>query len=75
MSFDNFLTEEQQQWRDTCHRVMDKEITREYIRECDMNRQYYYEGFEKLHQLGMVTMLIPEELNDFSHNLLLLPRR
>ena len=36
--------------------------TREYIRECDMNRQYYYEGFEKLHELGMVTMLIPEEL-------------
>lgn len=62
MSFGNFLTEEQQQWRETCHRVMDKEITREYIRECDMNREYYYEGFQKLHDLGMTTMLIPEEL-------------
>lgn len=62
MSFNNFLTEEQSQWKDTCHRIMDKEITREYIRECDMNRQYYYEGFEKLHKLGLVTMLIPEEL-------------
>ena len=62
MSFGNFLTEEQQQWRDTCHRVMDKEITREYIRECDMNREYYYEGFQKLHDLGMTTMLIPEDL-------------
>ncbi|MCG8382228.1 MAG: acyl-CoA dehydrogenase family protein [Gammaproteobacteria bacterium] len=62
MSFWNFLTEEQQQWKDTCHRVMDKEITREYIRECDMNREYYYEGFDKLHEQGMMTMLIPEEL-------------
>ena len=62
MSFDNFLTEEQQAWRDTCHRFADKEITREYVRECDMNREYYYEGYEKLAKGGFLNMLIPEEL-------------
>ena len=62
MSFNNFLTEEQQQWRDTCHRIMDKEITREYIRECDMNREYYYRGYDVLSDLGMLNLLIPEEM-------------
>ncbi len=62
MSFRNFLTAEQQQWSDSCHRIMDKEITREYIRECDMNREYYYEGFDKLSKLGLLNLLIPEEM-------------
>jgi len=60
MTFYNFLTEEQQAWRDTCHRFMDQEITREYIRKCDMDREYYYEGYDKLNKVGWTNLLIPE---------------
>ena len=61
MAFDNFLNEEQQAWRDTLHRFMDKEITREYIRQCDMDRAYYYEGYEKIAKMGWLGILVPEE--------------
>jgi len=61
MSFYNFLTEEQQAWRETCHRFMDNEITREYIRKCDMEREYYYEAYDKLNKAGWTNLLIPEE--------------
>ena len=44
MAFENFLSDEQQSWRDTCNRFIDREITREYIRKCDMERTYYYEA-------------------------------
>jgi len=61
MTFDNFLTEEQQAWRDTCHRFADNEITREYVRECDMNREYYYKAYDKIAEAGWLGLLIPEE--------------
>ena len=60
MGFYNFLTEEQQAWRETCHRFMDNEITREYIRKCDMDREYYYEAYDKLNRAGWTNLLIPE---------------
>lgn len=61
MTFDNFLSEQHQAWRDTCHRFMDQEITREYIRKCDMDRAYYYEGYEKVLRQGWLGLMIPEE--------------
>jgi len=60
MTFDNFLTEEQQAWRDTLHRFADTEITREYLRTCDMNRDYYYEAYDKIVAQGWHQLLIPE---------------
>ncbi|GAB3079883.1 acyl-CoA dehydrogenase family protein [Intrasporangium mesophilum] len=62
MTFFNFLTEDQQAWRDTCFKFMEKQITREYIRECDMGREYYHEGYEKIVKEGWHSLLIPEEL-------------
>lgn len=61
MAFDNFLSEEQQMWRDTCHRFMDREITREYIRKCDMDRAYYYDGYQKVAAEGWLGLMMPEE--------------
>ncbi len=52
MQFSDFPTEEQQAWRETCHRFVDRQITREYIRRCDMDREYYYEGYEKVAREG-----------------------
>jgi len=61
MSFQNFLTPEQQAWHDTCHRFMDAEITREYIRKCDMEREYYYDAYEKIAKQGWLGLMMAEE--------------
>jgi len=56
----NFLNESQILWRDTVHRFVDQEITREYIRQCDMDRAYPYEGYAKIARAGWLRLLIPE---------------
>ena len=61
MTFSDFLDEDQQDWRETCHRFIDEQITREYVRECDMDRRYYSEGYAKLAANGFLGLLIPEE--------------
>lgn len=61
MTFSDFLDPEQQEWRRACHRFVDEQITREYVRECDMDRQYYTEGYTKLAASGYLGLLIPEE--------------
>lgn len=57
----NFLTDEQTAWSDTVHRFMDREITREYIRNCDGERAYPYEGYQKIADAGWLRLLIDEE--------------
>lgn len=57
----NFLTEEQALWQETVARVMEKEVTREYVRQCDVDRQYPYEAYEKIARMGWLRLLIPEE--------------
>jgi hypothetical protein len=61
VAFENFLSDEQQSWRDTCNRFIDREITREYIRKCDMERTYYYEAYEKIAAQGWLGLMIPED--------------
>ncbi|WP_027818486.1 acyl-CoA dehydrogenase family protein [Paraburkholderia bannensis] len=57
----NFLDESQTMWLDTVNRFMDNEITVEYVRKCDMNRDYPYEAYQKIAQQGWLGILIPEE--------------
>lgn len=57
----NFLDEQKILWRDTVSRMMDEEITREYIRACDEKRAYPYEGYEKLARADFLRLLIPED--------------
>ncbi len=57
----NFLTEEQALWHETVARVMEKEVTREYVRQCDTDRQYPYEAYETVAGMGWLRLLIPEE--------------
>ena len=61
VTFSDFLDEDQQDWRETCHRFIDEQITREYVRDCDMDRRYYSEGYAKLAANGFLGLLIPEE--------------
>jgi alkylation response protein AidB-like acyl-CoA dehydrogenase len=58
----NFLDESQQMWLDTVNRFMDSEITVEYVRKCDMNREYPYEAYEKIARQGWLGAMIPEEV-------------
>ncbi|MDI1347079.1 MAG: acyl-CoA/acyl-ACP dehydrogenase [Pseudolabrys sp.] len=56
----NFLNESQTLWRDTVHQFVEQEITREYIRKCDTERAYPYEGYAKIARAGWLKLLIPE---------------
>jgi alkylation response protein AidB-like acyl-CoA dehydrogenase len=57
----NFLNDQQSLWRQTVDRMMDEQITREYIRSCDQNREYPYDGYAKLAKSDYMRLLIPEE--------------
>lgn len=57
----NFLNEQQIMWRDSVERMMEREITREYIRACDEKREYPYDGYDKLAAAGYLRLLIPED--------------
>ncbi len=57
----NFLSPDQELWRDSVSRFMDERITVEYIRRCDIERSYPYEGYAKLAEAGFLRLLIPEE--------------
>jgi alkylation response protein AidB-like acyl-CoA dehydrogenase len=57
----NFLSDEQQMWRETVERVMLEEVTREYVRQCDTDRAYPYEAYDKVAKLGWLRLLVPEE--------------
>ncbi|WP_326536591.1 acyl-CoA dehydrogenase family protein [Pseudorhodoferax sp.] len=57
----DFLSESQQLWLDTVNRFMDHEITVEYVRRCDTNRDYPYEAYEKIANQGWLGLLFKEE--------------
>lgn len=57
----NFLDDAQAMWLETVNRFMDEEVTCEYIRKCDMNRDYPYEAYEKIARQGWLGLLFPEE--------------
>ena len=56
----NFLTEEQQIWKDTVERWVDQEVGRDYIRKCDVERTFPFEAYEKAAQMGFHRLIIPE---------------
>lgn len=56
----NFLNEDQAVWLDTVNKFMDNEITVEYVRNCDQNREYPYEAYEKIARQGWLGIMIPE---------------
>ena len=57
----NFLTPEQEMWRATVERFVDEEIGRDYIRNCDRERKYPYEAYEKVAKQGWLGILFSEE--------------
>ncbi|MDP6403809.1 MAG: acyl-CoA dehydrogenase family protein, partial [Alphaproteobacteria bacterium] len=57
----DFLTPEQALWKETVSRFIDQEVGLDYIRQCDRERQYPYEGYAKVAEQGWLGLLIPED--------------
>lgn len=57
----NFLTHEQTLWKEQVDRLMERDIGREYIRKCDINREYPYEGYAAVARQDWLRLLIPED--------------
>lgn len=55
------FTEEQELFYRTVNDFMDKEIGRDYVRKCDMEKLYPYEAYEKITRQGWLGIMIPEE--------------
>jgi alkylation response protein AidB-like acyl-CoA dehydrogenase len=55
------FTDEQRMWQDTLHTFMDKEVGREYTREHDASREFPWEVYRKMGELGWLGLLLPEE--------------
>jgi alkylation response protein AidB-like acyl-CoA dehydrogenase len=54
------FTDEQRIWRDTVHAFMEKEVGREYTREHDASREFPWEVYRKMADLGWLGLLLPE---------------
>lgn len=58
---DFLLSHELVEWRRTVRDFVDKSITVDYIRECDINREYPLEAYNKVAEQGWLDMLVPAE--------------
>jgi acyl-CoA dehydrogenase len=58
---DVVFTEEQELFRDTVRRFCEREISREYVRECDRDHRPPTELYRKLGEQGWLGINIPEE--------------
>jgi len=57
----NFLTPEQNLWKEQVDKLMDREVGKEYIRKCDLHREYPYQGYEAIAKQEWLRLLIPED--------------
>ena len=55
-------THEQEMWRDTLDRFMEKEVGREYTRKHDASREFPEEVYRKVAKEGWLGIILPEEL-------------
>ncbi len=55
------FTEEQRIWHDTLHSFMEKEVSREYTREHDANRDFPEDVYRKMADQGWLGLMVPEE--------------
>lgn len=55
------FNEEQELFYRTVNDFMEKEVGRDYVRKCDMERLYPYEAHEKIAKQGWLGIMIPEK--------------
>ena len=54
------FNDEQRIWHETVHNFMDKEVGRDYTREHDASREFPWEVYKKMGELGWLGLLLPE---------------
>ena len=57
----NVFNEEQVMWQNTVNAFMEKQVGREYTREHDANREFPWEVYRKMGELGWLGLLLPEK--------------
>ncbi len=57
----NVFNEEQVMWQNTLNAFMEKQVGREYTREHDANREFPWEVYRKMGELGWLGLLLPEK--------------
>ena len=55
------FNEEQVMWQDTLNAFMEKQVGREYTRAHDASREFPWEVYRKMGELGWLGLLLPEE--------------
>lgn len=58
---DFLLSAEQVEWRRSVRDFVNRSITVDYIRECDINREYPLSAYKKVAEQGWLGMLVPED--------------
>lgn len=61
MSIDAFLTDDHKIFKASVEKVVEKECSREYVRECDQKKIFPYEFYSKFPELGWYGLTLPEE--------------
>ena len=57
----NVFNEEQVMWQNTLNAFMEKQVGRDYTREHDANREFPWEVYRKMGELGWLGLLLPEK--------------
>ncbi len=64
------FTEEQDLFRNSISKVMQKDITIDYVRQCDETQEYPYKFYEKAVELGWLALPFPKEYGGLGGNAL-----
>lgn len=55
-----FFTDEHEMFRETVHRFVEENCSREYVRDRDMKREYPYEAYQAMVEQGWLGLCVPE---------------
>jgi alkylation response protein AidB-like acyl-CoA dehydrogenase len=67
---DTLLSSDHLAWREVVRDFVAREISREYVRACDVAREYPYEAYDKIVRAGWLGMLVPEAFGGAGFDLL-----
>lgn len=61
MSIDMFLTDEHRLFKSIVEKTLEKECTREFVRQIDIDREFPYDLYKKFAEFGWNGLVVPEE--------------
>lgn len=64
------FTEQQNILRDSVRKMLDRVATPEYIKETDVNARYPYEVYDAFVEMGLISMVFPEEYGGLGGNVM-----